>query len=106
MDFTHSSFYIQIHGLPLHYINKVNIARIGALFSKVTQVDNVTIVGVYGKNFLCCNVDVDLTQPLLLGFFHCRPLEFVWVQICYKKLGDLCYHCGVLRHTQEICTLT
>lgn len=48
-------------------------------------------------------VEVDITKPIPIGFFHTIRKGKLWIQFCYARLGDLCYNCGLLGHLKNVC---
>ncbi|KAH7514602.1 hypothetical protein FEM48_Zijuj11G0106800 [Ziziphus jujuba var. spinosa] len=65
--FTFSTFWVQIHGLPLQFLNKENILKIWGLFKDVLCCDGAFKKSLLGMKFLRIQVEVDLTKLLLIG---------------------------------------
>ncbi|KAH7533886.1 hypothetical protein FEM48_Zijuj04G0179200 [Ziziphus jujuba var. spinosa] len=53
--------------------------------------------------FMRIQVKIEVTKPLLTGFFQNIKGKKMWVNFCYEKLGDLCYHCGIIGHLKKSC---
>ncbi|KAE9458498.1 hypothetical protein C3L33_09599, partial [Rhododendron williamsianum] len=71
LDFNFSPFWIQIHGLPLGFLN----SKAGMVITK------------------------SIGDPLKKGFFLRRVKEEdSWVRFKYERLSDFCYGCGMVGH--------
>lgn len=68
-DVTYSRFWIQIHGLPLQFMNEENAIKIGGLFNKVLSCNKTTRKSIQGMKFMRIQVELDSTRPLPTGFF-------------------------------------
>ncbi|KAH7517326.1 hypothetical protein FEM48_Zijuj09G0052200 [Ziziphus jujuba var. spinosa] len=49
-------------------------------------------------------VEVDTSQPLLMGFFQKTGKGSSWIQFAYERLADFCYNYGKLEHGKGTCT--
>jgi hypothetical protein len=102
MEFSKSSFWIQVHDMPLICMNREVSYKIGATIGVVEEVD-VTGEGVGWGHCLRIRVEVDITKPLERG----RVLDLndkpVWVSFRYKKLPYFCHFCGRIVHDKESC---
>lgn len=56
-DFSHSTFWIQIRGLPLQYMSKENGLKIGGLFKEVLKCEDNTWKNFLGMKYLCVQVE-------------------------------------------------
>jgi hypothetical protein len=106
IDFSCSTFWVQVHGLPLLWQNKENLTRIGSQVGKVIDVDLSGDPKIQWKKFVRVQVDVNITLPLNSGSSLPRPgLSDIWVGIKFEKLPDLCYKCGIIGHPEKDCNL-
>ena len=47
---------------------------------------------------------VDITKPLLKGFFMCKAGKpDTWATFQYERLSDFCYNCGIIGHSHTEC---
>lgn len=103
LDFDFSPFWVQIHGLPLGFLN----SKAGMVVTKsLGEVIVVEDPGDRGRmtNFLRVRVWLDVSKPLKKGFFLCRSKEEdLWVHFKYERLSDFCYGCGKVSHTVNEC---
>ncbi|GKV39420.1 hypothetical protein SLEP1_g47185 [Rubroshorea leprosula] len=101
--FSHSAFWVQVHGLPKGCMTLENIQLIGSLFPRLISWDKSTLGGL--ESFLRLRVEIDVHLPLLSGFqFRMQGDEICSAVFKYEKLVDFCYRCGMLGHTQKTCT--
>nr|GEY61136.1 zinc finger, CCHC-type [Tanacetum cinerariifolium] len=82
MDFTHTEFWVQAHGLPFGKLTKSFAAEIALKVGTLTDVD--------------CDVD---GFQLDRSFLHFK----VKINFKYERLGDFCYNCGRLGHDVDSC---
>ncbi|KAE9445306.1 hypothetical protein C3L33_22796, partial [Rhododendron williamsianum] len=103
LDFSLSPFWVQIHGLPLGFLNVKTGSAIAKSFGDVIAVEDP---GERGRlaNYLRIRVWLDVSKPLKKGFFLRRPKEDdLWVKFKYERLSDFCYGCGKISHTVNDC---
>lgn len=103
LDFVFSPFWVQIHGLPLGFLN----SKTGMVVAKsLGDVIAVEEPGDRGRmtNFLRVRIWLDISKPLKKGFFLRRSKEEdLWVRFKYERLSDFCYGCGRVSHTANDC---
>ena len=104
VDFSVSTFWIQVHGLPSLWQNKSNLLRIGNKVGKVLEVDFSGEAHSRWYRFVRIRVEVDISVPLKPGMFLPRnELDDVWIGLKYEKMPDFCYKCGLIRHEANGC---
>ncbi|CAI0462631.1 unnamed protein product [Linum tenue] len=86
---TSTMVWAQLPELPIEFINKEAVMKIGEWLGRPVRVDRATELGARGKYARVC-VEVDLTQPLLSQF----KIEGVTYLVQYEGLDDLCTCCG------------
>lgn len=93
-----------MNGLPLRYINEENMRRIGSLIGIVNEVQgNVNLTHV-GSSYMRFSVELDVTKPIPIGFFHKMNHGGRWMQFTYEKMVDIYYQCGSFGHFMNQCT--
>jgi hypothetical protein len=104
LDFSSSTFWVQVHGLPLLWRMKDNIVRIGQKIGYVHEVDFISDHNPHWRKFVRARVEINISKPLKPGIFLPRPgLNDVWIGLKYEKLSDLCHKCGTIGHTKKDC---
>ena len=102
--FTHSEFWIQLHGLPILARTPKMGELLGKRLGTVTKVDK-NKDGHCKDNFVRIRVNIDVTAPLRRGF-HVQlgsKSEKTWIDVKYERLGDFCFDCGYLGHSWKFC---
>lgn len=79
LDFNLSTFWVQIHGLPLCFMTKDNATKIGKLFPKVLQCKSSYRTSIMGKKYIRLQVEVDLRKPIPSGFMHKSASKTSWI---------------------------
>ncbi|KAH7520457.1 hypothetical protein FEM48_Zijuj08G0145900 [Ziziphus jujuba var. spinosa] len=102
-DFSSSTFWVQIHGLPLQFLNKENACKIGVLLKEVIRCEDSSRKNLLGLKYLRIQVEVHISKPLLTGFFQKIGSNRTWIQFCYERRRDFCYKCGVIGHLKNSC---
>ncbi|KAH7527986.1 hypothetical protein FEM48_Zijuj05G0024100 [Ziziphus jujuba var. spinosa] len=70
LDFNISTFWVQIHGLPLQFMTSSNASTIGGLFKNLIHCESTSRTNLVGLKYMRIQVDVDISKPLLTG--HCK----------------------------------
>lgn len=104
IEYNHTPFWIQIHGMPLELFSKQNAIRAGNRVGSVIEVEDPFNGTSINRGFLRIKVSVNINNPLVAGFWIARAtFPKVWVQIRYEKLMDFCFNCRRLGHDQRAC---
>lgn len=98
-DFSYSTFWIQIHYLPLQFMSKENAFKIGSC-------EDITRKSTMGMKFMILQVEIDISKPFSTRFFQEIGKGKTWIQFCYERMGDFCYNCGVIGHLKNSCKLS
>ena len=98
LSFQYTSFWIQIHDLPIHCLNSETCEAIGSsLGTPLLMTDSE---GEGGKgNYLRVRVRIDITKPL-------NRVRKIWSEglvigcaiLKYERLPNFCYWCGLVSH--------
>ena len=125
-SFSHASFWVQIHNVPIMCMNEETIREFGKEIGKVEEVGTDAAgecIGEYAR----LRVSVDITKPLV-KILSLEPEEAekgvemvdmekegteaeqedeknkeIFMPVLYEKLLDFCYVCGCLGHQFREC---
>ncbi|CAI0459640.1 unnamed protein product [Linum tenue] len=95
---TPTMVWAQLLELPIEFINKEAVMKIGEWLGKPVRADRATELGARGKYARLC-AEVDLTQPLISNF----KIEGTTYLVQYEGLDDLCTHCGTYGKSTKNC---
>jgi hypothetical protein len=103
VTFTETSFWVQLHGIPVRRMNE-EVARIlGSSLGRIAQVTGGT-TAANGGQAMRIRVSIDITKPLCRG--RMAMLEKgreVWISFKYERLPNFCYWCGHVTHSDKDC---
>ncbi|CAL2226993.1 unnamed protein product [Prunus armeniaca] len=102
MEFHHSTYWIQFHGILPFNMTTMVAQKIGSLVGKVLEVDQADGVECMGRFLQVCT-QLDVHQPLIRGAFVQFPGDGAkWVNFQYEFLPEYCFVCGHLGHPSRI----
>ena len=105
LSFNQTSFWVQVHDLPVRRSSLVVAMEIVSVMGKV-DVGMSKERGSSNFNFFRTRVNVDITKPLCQG---CRITMASgnegWVSFKYERLPNICYCCGRLMHGDRECPM-
>lgn len=97
-------FWIQLHGVPLGGMTCKNVVVMGGKVGKVLEYEKPIVNGMVMREFLRVKVMVDISVPLVEGFWISGPKsKKLWIRVRYEKLQDFCYKCGIVDHDFRDC---
>lgn len=64
MDFNYNSFWIQVHDVPLEYLNCKNVTTILQKIGTVMDVEDPQFEGRLLRTFIRARMSLDITKPL------------------------------------------
>ena len=104
VDFSKTSFWVQIHNLPLSYLTLEVALEIGESLGTVNK--SVGISDMVGGNFMRIRVLIDITRPLCHGrIISLDSDDDRFISFKYKRLPNICYWCGMVSHANKDYTI-
>ena len=103
LRFSHVSFWVQIHNLPVRRMTEDSAAVIGKTLGQVERVtDKEDERG--GENCMRVRIRLDVTRPLCRGrMIKMEEGKKSWAAFRYERLPNFCYRCGCLDHAEKDC---
>lgn len=102
MEFKHSLFWVQVHGLLLLCMSVGVGGKIGASLGDFIAADVARDGGGWGQS-LRLRVRLDITKPLERGRAIHVGGKTHWVTFKYEKLPIFCFRCGRILHEAGGC---
>ena len=104
LSFNLTHFQVQVHGIPLGYMNPTVAVRVCETVGTVICHPKMPIDD--GGGFMRVQVLIDISQPLCRGRVIClEDDKELQVSFKYEQLPNLCYWCGRLTHNDRDCEL-
>ena len=85
IDFRSAEFWVQLHNLPLEFLDESNLNMLGACIGMVLDVDIPIVQGSLIRPFPQVRVPVNLSKPFKIGVWVPRHNDRVWIHFCYEK---------------------
>lgn len=90
LSFDKVSLWVQIHDIPICFLNRVVVEEICDILGKVCK--DTDISKMEGGNFFRVRVSMDMTAPLCHGRrISLENEEAGWVSFKYNRLSIICY---------------
>ena len=102
MDFMQSTFWIQVHDMPLICMFRAVGKKIGESLGHFEEVDVDDDGAGWGRS-LRIRVTLGLTKPLEYGRELLIGGDSIWVSFKYEQLPLFCFHCGRIIHKTKGC---
>uniref|UniRef100_A0A7N2L677 DUF4283 domain-containing protein n=1 Tax=Quercus lobata TaxID=97700 RepID=A0A7N2L677_QUELO len=100
LEFDKISIWVQIHDVPLRFMNKTVAEKLSAVVGMVCQ--EIDEGEMDGGSFLRMKVTIDINKPLCRGrLISLSHDEQSWVSFKYERLPNICYWCGCLNHVDR-----
>lgn len=99
----YADFWIQIYDLPVGFMSEAVGKQLSNFFGSFIQYDAKNNSNIW-REFMRLRVRVDVGKPLKRKKKICKKDKTeVVVQCKYERLGDFCFVCGLLSHTERFC---
>ncbi|KAL9423295.1 hypothetical protein AB3S75_035396 [Citrus x aurantiifolia] len=112
-DFSHASFWVQLHDVPIMCMEKETATELGGAIGKLEEVETDSSGGCIGK-FLRVRISIDITKPLkkLVVLENMeneredaegKKEEDIPMLVYYERLPDFYFCCGRIGHQYREC---
>lgn len=96
-------FWIQIYGLPSGFMTEAVGKQLGNFFGTFVSYDPSNSASIW-REYMRLKIKVDVRMPLKRKKKICKRDRTECIVNCkYEKLGDFCFICGLLSHTERFC---
>lgn len=97
------AFWVQLHGLPNGFMTESAGKQLGDFLGTFLQYDPNNNTSIWRE---CMRIKIDVRKPLKRKKKICRRngSENI-VQCKYERLGDFCFTCGLVTHTERFCSI-
>lgn len=96
-------FWIQIHNLPVGYMSEVVGKQLGNFFGSFLEYDARNNSSIW-REYMRLKVRIDVRKPLKRKKKIVKKDKSEVMVVCkYEKLGDFCFICGLVSHTERFC---
>ena len=103
VDFGATSFWVQLHGLPVRRINPEVASILGSSLGKVDPI-SAGEAHAEGGHAMRIRVSIDITNPLCRGrLTRSEKGCEAWISFKYERLSNFCYWCGQVTHSDKDC---
>ncbi|XP_040990949.1 uncharacterized protein LOC121238174 [Juglans microcarpa x Juglans regia] len=102
LNFNSTTMWVQLHNLPLGYMNKEIGGRIGSTIGRVIEVEADFDGNCWGK-WIRVQIEMDLMKPLIRGKFVELLGQKSFIQFKYERLPRFCFKCGAIKHGVHGC---
>ncbi|RYR35234.1 uncharacterized protein At4g02000-like [Arachis hypogaea] len=105
VDHDFMEFWIQVHGIPLEFMEKETASLIGEMLGVLVEAEEPKTDGVLKRPYLRIRVSINITKALPTGFWLDREnIPPLWIFFKYERLLDsYCFNCGILGHEKKSC---
>lgn len=99
----HLKCWIQLYGVPSGLMTEAAGKRMGNFFGSFISYDPNNNSSIW-RECMRIRIDVDIRQPLKRKKKICRRNGTENIVNCkYERLGDFCFVCGMVTHTERFC---
>ncbi len=106
IDFSQSTFWVQVHGLPGLWQKPFYLHRICSEVGHDLEDESTMEDNHYWKRFIRVRVNVNISMPLKSRIFLPRTRhDDLWIGLKYEKLLECCFNYGMLGHLAKDCNI-
>lgn len=99
----HLNMWVQLYDLPTGYMTEAVGKQLGDFFGEFLEYDHKNNTSIW-REYMRIKVRLDVRRPLKRKKKITRRNGVEVIVSCkYERLGDFCFTCGVLTHTERYC---
>ncbi|KAJ4829928.1 hypothetical protein Tsubulata_012125 [Turnera subulata] len=104
VKFESLDFWVQVYGLPPHWMKRSKAVRMAGLFPEVLEYELPPDDSCLWGEFFRLRARIKIDEPLPTGFIT-KGVEDMAIHIDFKfeELADFCYYCGRIGHVEKDC---
>lgn len=97
--------WVQVHDIPRGLISETVLKSIGSFIGTYVKSDPASFDGPW-KSFVRVRVTLNIHKPLKRRMKIKREGgNSSWVNFKYERIGNFCFVCGIIRHTERECNI-
>lgn len=98
------SFWVQLSGLPNGFMTESVGKQLGDFFGSFLSYDPNNNSSIW-RECMRIRIKIDVRKPLKRKKKICRKNGAECIVLCkYERLGDFCFICGLVTHTERFCS--
>lgn len=101
LNFDFMPLWVRIIDLPPSFLSMENVQVVATMFEQLLEIDEEVLVSRFRHGFVRFKVLFDLHKAIVLRFMLPTHSKEEWIPLMYEKIGDFCYRCGRLTHTNR-----
>lgn len=97
--------WVQVYDVPKGFMSETILKSIGEYIGEFIKVDPTSLDGMW-KQFVRIRVKINIMKPLRRRMKIKREGgSWSWINFKYERLGNFCFVCGLLGHTERECDI-
>lgn len=97
--------WVQVHDIPKGFISENILMSIGGSIGKYVKSDSANFDGTW-KAYVRIRVILNIEKPLKRRMKIKREGgNWSWVNFKYERMGNFCFVCGIIGHTESECSV-
>lgn len=97
--------WVQVYDIPKGFISEKILKSVGDYVGKYVKSDTTNFEGIW-KEYVRIRVTIDIQKPLKRRMKIKREGgAWSWINFKYERLGNFCFVCGIVGHTERDCNI-
>lgn len=98
----HLNIWVQLHELPMGFMSEAVGRQLGNFFGEFLQYDAKNNSSIW-REYMRIRIRIDVRKPLKRKKIVKKDGKEFNVICKYERLGDFCFSCGMVTHTERFC---